>query len=424
MRWRLAFRLVVGLSLVARAVADDDPTSIIENLLKAQSPPVKAAPDKSPSPATKTPAPRKPAPKPIDPKAQSIIDEIADRPVPPAPPAPAVDAGSREILNDLTGDPTIQAAELLAKARKTAQAGNWSEAAKLARAAKRLDPAAAAIQDFLHEAEPRASKERQATAGAGRAKAHIAAALTRGQELASDGKLDEARDVLLGVVNACSLFGSDRSVDLYRKAAERALAQLAPPATEEPVIESGDDEGIAPIGDRPPINADRLTRRHPVSPAWYALKKERLATPMNVDYPGAPLEKVVDDIRKRTGVPISFDETLRRDRLSPTGLVNLRVGGLPAETLLAIACEKSRLEYVLTERAVIITTPARAAEAARQLPEEIRRNWLSSRTLFPERVSAAAPASNRGARPSPRDPSGPAPGGAALVEEVRSLLPP
>lgn len=410
-------------------------------------------------------------PQPVDPAARAVIDELVTgkdktkkptKPAAPKPigaakkkpavavPAPAakVDAPAADVINELAKDKdpdriTRDRRDGLAqfqKAQAAKKTGRLVEAMRLAKDARRLFPDNAQINDFYNELQKEMSGNRLVGASNSRAKAHLAAGLTRGQELMSASRFREAEDLLKGVIEGSLLFPEGSNVELFRRLADRELDKykadvragrvIAPPPAAS-TDKKAPEPKLVGVGAAAQDNTPRLLRAGESQiPNWYSSQKNRLAALMTVNYRRTPLALILDDIRDKSGVVFVIDEPVERSRAHVNTTVDLRVGEVPAESILNLACLKAGLEYIIMERAVVITTPAKAIEYVRQMPESLRRNWLMARTLFPEKNSdlfATAPA--LGIQPvvaAQRDLDSNVPAhlasGKALVEDIKKLL--
>lgn len=381
----------------------------------------------APSPARTTNAPRPEADS--SSSADQIVNDVAAGAA-PAPPKPESAQGDEGVA-DLIG-----ARKALDQAKQSAAAGRWSDAARLARQAKKWAPASTEVLREAEEIESDCLRQRILTSSQIRARAALAAALTRADELLDAGRFTEGEDLLEGTLEACKLFPDPDTIAIYRSGAEdridryRSSVRAGTIVPEPTSGRASVEPALAATAVRVPENLPRLLRGSERStPNWYGLTKDRLATAMTVDYRDKPITFVIDDIAGQSGVPFIIDEPTRRSRSVMNARLNLRAGDLPAETLLNIACQKAGLEYVIMERGVVVTTPARALQYVRQMPEALRRNWAAARVLFPEtnpEIFAANPPPVT--TPGPAAPSvlDKAPtqlqNGAALVDHVRRLL--
>lgn len=382
-----------GASAAAGPNAADSPDpalEVIEKLLaelkvKRSAPPT-TSPASAQSPVPEPIAPpaapageRKPidpiSPRDAEPSVRSIIDEVAAR---------GAEADAKRARD---------AALLVEQARAAEKAGKLAEALRLAGSARRLDPKNAEISSYV-SALQKSAGDAPASSGAGKAAAHLAAGLTRGQILMERNRFEEAADILAGVVQASDLFPAEANVAIYKKLALRELEGYKA-RVESGLISPADARGAPPTpGEEPelvatgsaaPDNARRLLRSvEGLTPNWYAQAKNRLAFRMSVNYTGVPAALVFEDVAKQTGANLVVDEPVLRSRAHLNARIDLRVADVPAETVLNLACQKSGLEYVIVERAIVITTPARALRYLQDLPEALRDNWAAARVIFPD----------------------------------------
>lgn len=412
--------------------------------LPAAPPVERRTPAPRPNPATRTAAPVRPAapapvpdePAPIEtpvippaaanPRgndshgaaARAVVDELAQpAPAPAAPPTPPVEkpvarTTKRTIArpDDAIRDPVRVVdslvendADRIARQRKDGllyfqqakaaeKIGKLSEALRLARLAKKLYPENAEIGSYTLALQKEIASNRLVSSSNGRAKAHVAAALTRGIDLMRVARYRDGEDLLSGIVQATQLFPNPAEVDMYRRLADRELeryhaavkaGRIAPDP--RPTKEVTHEAKLVATSAAAPDNLRRLLRgSEPEVPAWYAGHKNRLAMNMTVNYRNMPVGLVFDDISAATGVPIVVDTPVAQARAHVNAMVDLRIAEVPAETILNLACLKAGLEYVIMERSVVITTPARALDYVRQLQDTLRYNWAVGRVLFPE----------------------------------------
>jgi hypothetical protein len=120
------------------------------------------------------------------------------------------------------------------------------------------------------------------------------------------------------------------------------------------------------------------------TPAWYIRTKAALRRTMSVDYRAMPLGMVLDDIQQAIGVPVIVDTPVQAAKTTLTSVVDLRVSTVPAETVLYLATEVAACEYVLLEKGIIVTTPDKAGDYIRNLPDSVALHWAKTRHLFPD----------------------------------------
>lgn len=437
--WRAAavlLALSTGLKVSAQEAALDPAVAVIKELLAAhqQQPkpkvvnviptqiawadvPSKGADPVAPPVAEETqPAPPAPVVPPADPIQPAAPAQPAPEPPPvPVPPAPQPDAPKvvpqdpiktapantqtpsqaiSEVLKDLEArqqQDLIEARKLIAEARTAIAQGELAQAMRLAMRASKLAPENAEVTELMNRIREENQKHRLATASHSRAKAHLAAGLTRGQELMNQGRYLEAKDLLDGVIKAADLFPNDANVRIYREQATQDLHQFqlalksgqiilpeaAPDTPEEEPI-------LVAAGAAVPANMPRLLKgAEGVVPLWYSMQKNLLAKNMTVAYKSMPIGLVLDDISEATGVKFVVDGPVAEARGTVNGTLDLRVAEIPAEKILDLACLKGGMEYVIMEKAIVITTPTKAVEYVRQLPMALRENWALGRVLFP-----------------------------------------
>lgn len=290
------------------------------------------------------------------------------------------------------------ALQLLADAEAALETGQHARAASLAREAQRLYPESRAIAGFLAGLDSDSSAARGGISTHNRAKAHLAAALSRAQVLMQQRRYTEALDLLNGIVEAAGKLPPGTDAALYRDLAQKELIEyrvavqtgkIRPSAeTPMPRLEAtAEQTAVAPSADFPPAlsNAYRLARiAREQTPPWYARHKASLKRPMSVDYRSMPLRLVLDDIQETTGVPIIVDTPVQNAKTMLTAQVDLRVGTVPAETVLNLAVQVAGCDYVLLEKGVVITTTDKAGDYIRQLPDAVTHHWARMRHLFPD----------------------------------------
>ena len=389
--------ITAGIAIVIASAWGDDPkpetadpaVEIIEKLLDGlkDAPPTKA----------ETPA------KPVAPTEQEppVDDGLVNPLAPPAPPvsSPAPKDPAAEVINDVdvrsrAVSMTNQrnAAVLYQQARAAEASGRFSEAIRLIGQGHKLDPNNAEINAYLAALQRKVAAKNEHQPTVVRATAHLAAAMSHGRRLIEQGRYTEGVDLLQGVCKATSLFPHDANVAIYRRQAERDLADYRDRVAKglirtDEASEAGTDEEpvLVPIGAASPLNARRILRTaENATPNWYATIKNRLAFKMNVDYVHEPVGVVLEAIEQATGVKIMIDDPVAKSRAHLSTKVDFRISEVPAETILDIACQKAGLEYVIMERGLIVTTPARAARFMKDLPESVRDNWLAARVVFPD----------------------------------------
>lgn len=165
------------------------------------------------------------------------------------------------------------------------------------------------------------------------------------------------------------------------------------------------------------------------APAWYTRIKSGLRKTMSVDYRAMPLGLVLDDIHQATGVTIIIDTPVQAARTPINALVDLRVGTVPAESVLELATQVAGCEYVFLEKGVVITTTDKAGDYIRQLPDAVSNHWAKARYLFPDLyLEAMNTRPLPEAKPSPTqdDSSGPVPAylrsGRDLIADIEQLI--
>ncbi len=298
-------------------------------------------------------------------------------------------------------DARRQALQLLADAELALEDGHAARAVALAREAQRLYPESKAIAGFLAAAQPDSAPIRATVGTHNRAKAHLAAALTRSQVLMQQRRFTEALDLLAGIVEAAQKFPASTDVTLYRDLAQKELIEYrigvqtgkirpsdesAPPKTDTKNGDAKTAEAAKTDFTAAPANAYRLARvsSREQPPAWYTRTKTALRHNMTVDYRAMPLGLVLDDIQRATGVTLIVDTPVQAAKTSMTAVIDLRISTVPAETVLALATQVAGCEYVLLDKGVIITTPDKAGDYIRNLPDAITAHWARARYLFPD----------------------------------------
>lgn len=318
------------------------------------------------------------------------------------------------------------------EAQAAAKAGRAAEAVRLARRAQKLGGDNKEISEFIASIEKQADASKATNLTHARAAAHVAAGLTRGRELMRAGKYHEAVDLLLGVVQACLLFPENVSVDQYRRNAEEELAQYQAAVASQKITPAkaasaaSESSSTGSVENAPPLNMRRISSANegPV-PAWYSRHKNLLNCSMTVEFRGDPIALALEDISEASGVQFVIDVPVSLARSHLNVPLNLRIADVPAEMILNIACMKSGLEYVIMEKAVVITTPNKAGEYVRQLPQLLRNNWVAAKVLFPElnpELLAATPARPASESDVNRDVPSYLYNGKALVQDVKKLL--
>ena len=289
-----------------------------------------------------------------------------------------------------------RAMELLGQAELALEAGQRGRAISLANEARKLYPQSKAIGGFL-QAVGSSSKTPAPSAAFTRAKAHLAAALSRAQMLMGQRRYTEALDLLGGIIEASKMFPPESDAALYLDLARRELAEYREgvragrirPSSESAPSSFGSQVSIArpPVAEFPagPANAYRLARiAGQQTPAWFTRIKTRLRRQMSVDYHAMPLGLVLDDIEQVAGLSIIVDKPLQAARTTLTAVVDLRISSVPAETILALATQVAGCEYVLLEKGIVITTQGKAGDYIRQLPNVVSNQWAQARFLFPD----------------------------------------
>jgi hypothetical protein len=373
------------------------------------------------------------------PDAPAAAPQTAPSKEPGAAPAPAQAESRRKAL------------QILAEAEAAVEAGNSDRALTLAREAQRLYPQSKAIAGFMASIQAGSSPARSASPVQNRAKAHLAAALTRAQVLMQQRRYTESLDLLNGIVEASKLFPASADVSLYRDLAQKELLEYRigvqtgriRPANETVSAKPAETPAAAPaepsapasppsLADFPlgPANAYRLAKlAREQTPAWYTRHKTALARLMSVDYRNMPLGLVLDDIQQASGVAVIIDAPVQSARTTTLSTVDFRANAVSAETILSIACQLAGCEYVLLEKGIIVTTVDKAGDYIRQLPDSVATHWARGRQLFPDlylEVVAARPLPGIG--PGDQDPSttGPVPtflrSGRDLVADIQGLL--
>jgi len=363
-----------------------------------------------------------PKPGTTDPATEVIEKLIDDSKNPPPAATPVASPPQDDLINPLTpevprvphkggGDPTgpvikdvveqsrastatnlRNAAVLFKQAKAAESAGRLSDAVRLIIQAQKLDPMNAEIDAFAESLQKKWAVKSEQMPALTKGSAHLAAALSRGRSLIDQGRYAEGVDLLNGVCKASAFFPSDANVAVYRRNAERDLANyrdrvakgiIRPDdATEASMAE---EPVLVPIGAAAPLNARRILRTaENATPTWYSRIKDRLAFKMNVDFVHEPVVDVFEAIEQSTGVKIIIDDPIMKSRAHISTRIDFRISEVSAETILDIACEKSGLEYVIMERGLVVTTPSRAARYLQDLPESVRDNWLAARVVFPD----------------------------------------
>jgi hypothetical protein len=285
---------------------------------------------------------------------------------------------------------------MLADAELALEDGQTARAIALAREAQRMYPESKAIAGFLAAAQPDAAIPKATISTHNRAKAHLAAALTRAQVLMQQRRYTESLDLLNGIVEASQKFPAGTDVSLYRDLAQKELIEYRigvqtgkiRPSEEAMPPRSETKSGDSAIAEFPlaPTNAYRLARSATKDqpPAWYTRTKTALRHPMTVDYRAMPLGLVLDDIQRATGATIIVDTPVQAAKTTITALIDLRVSTVPAESILSLATQVAGCEYVLLEKGVVITTHDKAGDYIRNLPDSVSNHWARARYLFPD----------------------------------------
>lgn len=304
-------------------------------------------------------------------------------------------------LSERGHDSRRQALQMLAEAEVALEEGFNARAASLAREAQRLYPESKAIAGFLATLQPENPAARAAATTHNRAKAHLAAALSRAQVLMQQRRYTESLDLLNGIIEATGKFPENSDVALYRDLAQKELIEYRVgvqtgkirPSTEAPAPRPATLEQQPPAPPGPsiseftaaPANAYRLARiARDQTPAWYSKIKTSLRLNMSVDYHAMPLGVVLDDIQDKTGVPVVIDTPIQGARTTMTALIDLRVNTVPAETVLYLATQVAGCEYVILEKGIVITTSDKAGDYIRNLPDSVAGQWARARYLFPD----------------------------------------
>jgi hypothetical protein len=196
------------------------------------------------------------------------------------------------------------------------------------------------------------------------------------------------------VVAATALFPTPTSAEHYRKIADKELKQpllrnrsgkrLDAAAVD---VDRNDIDGRKLISSHvaAPANANRLLRgSENNTPVWYSVQKIKLTTSMNASFNRQGLTDVLESISKSSGVRFVIDTPVSASRAHLDSRLTLNVDGLPAETILDIACQKGGVEYVIMEKSIVITTPARALDYLRNQTTAVRNNWAYGKMLFPD----------------------------------------
>jgi hypothetical protein len=318
-----------------------------------------------------------------------------------APPSPTTEEEKRR-----------EALQLLGQAELEVQQGRWEQALQLSERARQLFPESLAISAFIDSLK----KKLPSAAGAPnpylKAKAHLAAGISRAQELMRNRRYSEAVDLLQGVLEAVSLFPPEVDVSFYQQLAQKELDRYRD-AVARGEIRPATGPGSGPTQPRPaspselespspalelsampegPRNAYRLVRLAQENvPRWYVQVKTALSRSMSVDYKDMPFGLVLDDVRRVTGLEMVVDEPVRVANIAGLALVDLRARNVKAETVLSLGCELAGCEYVLLPpQRVVITTKDKAGDYVRHLPESVSEAWARGRYLFPELYVEAA----------------------------------
>ena len=293
-----------------------------------------------------------------------------------------------------------EARQLLDQANSRYEAGDYRDADDLVQRAAKLAPENEQVADLAGKVERKLAEQRDRRRPLLTAKAHLAAALNQGRQLAREERTDDAVDLLQGVLRAVDLFPKDANVDFYRTAARQELAKL--PGGDKAIDAAAEsdpsaDPTVAEQAEKlaaPPRNAGRLLFGELADrgiPPWYARLMSRLRRPVSVDYSSATMPQVLDDLSRQTGVEFVVDpQELFQARDARTGRggsvrrsIDMRLAGVTAETVLNVACEMAEVDYVPMEKAVVVTTNRRAKLFAQDLGEAVRKPWLFARVLFP-----------------------------------------
>ncbi len=324
----------------------------------------------------------------------------AQEPRPSEPVAEGLKKAAVPARPESSPDNRRRALELLAEAEMALEQGLTARATVLAREASGLYPESKAIAGFLVSVQAEQTLAKAATATQNRAKAHLAAALTRSQVLMQQRRYTEALDLLNGIIEAAAKFPAAADVSLYRDLAQKELIEYRV-GVQTGTIRPNQDAGPPPVNDpiglgkpeapvsyefpRAPSNAYRLARLSgDQTPAWYTRMRAALRRTMSVDYRAMPLGLVLDDIQESTGLPLIVDSPIQAAKTTLTTTVDLRARSVSAETVLSLATELAGCEYVLLEKGIIVTTPDKAGDYIRNLPDSVASHWSRARHLFPD----------------------------------------
>jgi len=298
-----------------------------------------------------------------------------------------------------------QALELLGEAELALEAGQRARARDLAERAQKLYPESKAITAFLKALQGGAARQLRRSTFI-RAKAHIAAALSRAQVLMQQRRYSESLDLLNGIIEAAAKLPPEVGAGIYAEAAKREIEaykagvasgkirpslEVVPGQHQLPTEVRNIKPPPFPQFPEAPANAYRLARiAEERVPDWYARIKAALRRKMSVNYRNMPLGLVLDDIKQSTGIKIIIDEPVRIAKTTMTVLVDLRVSAVPAETVLSLATQLAGCEYVILDKGVVVTTKDKAADYLRNLPDVIAGQWAAARYLFPDLYLEAA----------------------------------
>src|SRR5262245_58083751 len=120
----------------------------------------------------------------------------------------------KKATSDQTTEARRQALQLLAEAETALESGHTARASALAREAQRLYPESKSIAGFLSSlaADSLVGVRGAGTSTHNRAKAHLAAALSRAQVLMQQRRYTESLDLLNGIIEATGKFPESADV--------------------------------------------------------------------------------------------------------------------------------------------------------------------------------------------------------------------
>lgn len=302
------------------------------------------------------------------------------------------------VVPDVAND-RREALRLLQEAELELENGSRNRALESAKKAQALYPESRSIAALLRQL--RADRQVRTEMSAQlRAKARLAAALTRSNHLIEQRRYSDAADLLDGVRDAVELFPEGTRVTLFRQQAERyadsaryalavrSLGSQADTVTGDETPSEEQATASRPLPVAPPRNIERLVAADGRVPTWYRQLKASLAVEMNVEYAGMPLGHVLHEVQSATGVRVIVDEAVRKAGLPVQALIDLRINGVSAETVLALATEISGTEYVLFEDRIVISTRDKAIAFVDALPGVLADRWIAMHVLFPEQFDA------------------------------------